>query len=252
MGSSAPACVGLGADGPAALAGLVSWVLPRARLMRSNGSRAVLSWQDSSGARLLLGLAYGRVADLLPSLAGSLTVRLDGVTHAGGPSVASVASVASPAGRWRRAPFATTLAADVEEHWFLPSGARGRVRGPASLVALGVDVRVVPEGQDAADPLLGPGSLLPYGLLADSGPAPLTRLSGSVLRAETRTVEVTGQAFTVARVLTCGLEVDVCLAVREHPELPPPGSTVLGDVVLVGSLAGRPSRRWLPHRSRRS
>jgi len=61
-------------------------------------------------------------------------------------------------------------------------------------------------------------------------------LNGVVLRSERRTTAITGQGFLVARVSTVGIEVDVCLAATDHPELLEPGQVIGGTVFLVGSL----------------
>ncbi len=240
MPCSAPACVGLDLDAPAEFAGFVSRVGPRSQVVRSSGNRAVLRWQDASGARLLLAVADGHLVDLMPSFAGRPGVRLDGVTAS--PSV----TVASAAGLWPGAPQTTTLAAELEEHWFLPGGSGQHVRGPAALVALGVDVQVLAKAPSPADSLFGPESFFPFGLFdADrsrGGPAPFAELTGTVLAAERRTVELTGRSFSVARVRTCGFEADLCLPVDGRAPPPVPGNVVTGVVYLVGSVPAKVSR----------
>ena len=67
------------------------------------------------------------------------------------------------------------------------------------------------------------------------------RLAGTVLHAERRFVELTGQQFIAARVRTVGFEVDVCLSALDHPFLPEPGQVISGWIFLVASLTRLPA-----------
>ena len=80
---------------------------------------------------------------------------------------------------------------------------------------------------------------------------PLARLSGAVVSAEVRTVELTGQEFKVARLRTAGFECDLCLASREHPELIAKGMVLSGEVFLVGRLDHPPVSTATPRGWRR-
>jgi hypothetical protein len=76
-----------------------------------------------------------------------------------------------------------------------------------------------------------------HGLFADAAQArSYARLAGPVLHADRRTVSVTGQHFTVARVHTNGFDTDICLAAADHPAIPEPGNIIAGTVFLVAAL----------------
>jgi hypothetical protein len=92
---------------------------------------------------------------------------------------------------------------------------------------------------------------MPVGLFGDGPPSPLARLSGTVLDASTRLVEVTGRSTHVARVRSAGFEADVLLAPDEHPDLPPIGGVVTGTVYLIAEmeqLVPRRRRQWFGRR----
>jgi hypothetical protein len=140
----------------------------------------------------------------------------------------------------------------------------GTVGGLACVVALGVDVTVHIDGDafaasDAS--LLGGGagareapahgveqgwprpprmaaeSFISYGVFGEPEQAQAyARLNGTVLRAQRKTVAVTGHGFVAARVRTAGFDVDVCLPADDGRELPQPGNVIAGTVFLVASL----------------
>jgi hypothetical protein len=86
-------------------------------------------------------------------------------------------------------------------------------------------------------PRVGPESFISHGLFADAAQArSYARLAGPVLHADRRTVSVTGQHFTVARVHTNGFDTDICLAAADHPAIPEPGNIIAGTVFLVAAL----------------
>jgi hypothetical protein len=255
--SSNLSCVGLAMATSRELGELVSAVLPHAVLLGHGGGVDVLRWQDSSGARLVLGIKDGQLADLLPSFAGTAGARLaglaaltDSVWHA---------DVLGEAGDQ-----VTAMAVELEQRRLLPASA-GTATFLASVTGLGVDVSVHADaGQFAASPAslldpagapageppahyrergwawpprVGPESFFSPGLFGDAGKArAYARLAGTVLRAERRTVFRTSQDFTVARVRTAGFDTDICLAAADHPATPEPGNIIAGTVFLVAAL----------------
>lgn len=247
-------CVGLGVGDRSGLQRLVNGALADARQVGVAAGVSVLRWEDPSGACLVLAVRDREVLDLLPSYAGQAGARLGGVRAANDGVV--IADVVDEAGEQ------TTLIAVALEQRRLLAFAAGPVAGPASVVALAVDVTVhadaaafaasdasllSPDSTDAGEPpvhvverglpwppRMAAESLISYGVF---GPAELAeayaRLNGTVLRAERRTVAATGGRFVVARVRTVGLDLDMCLAGVLVPE---PGNVVSGTVFLVASL----------------
>ncbi|WP_139307184.1 hypothetical protein [Micromonospora pattaloongensis] len=267
-------CIGLGVDDHAGMDRLVSIALRGAERLGQAGGVSVLRWQDPSGARLILGVRGNEVTDLLPSYAGEPGARLANVRAVNEDVV--VADVLDEDGQQ-----VTMLAAELEQRRLLP--ATGTVGGPACVVALGVDVTVWADddafaASDAS--LLGDGdepgeapphvveqgwpwpprmaaeSFISYGVFGEPEQArAYARLNGRVLRAQRKTVAVTGREFVAARVRTAGFEVDVCLPADATGEVPRAGSVIAGTVFLVASLPGvvtadgSPGKRsWLPWR----
>lgn len=257
--SSHLSCVGLAMATSRELGELVAAVLPHAVMLGHAGGVEVLRWQDSSGARLVLGVKDRQLADLLPSFAGTPGARLAGLA----PLNDSVwhADVLDKAGDQ-----VTAMAVELEQRRLLPAGA-GTTTFPASVAALGVDVTVHADaGQFAASPAslldpaaappgeppahyrergwawpprVGPESFIPDGLFAAASQArAYARLAGTVLHAERRTVTLTSQDFTVARARTAGFDTDICLAAADHPAIPEPGNIIAGTVFLVAALDG--------------
>jgi len=92
-------------------------------------------------------------------------------------------------------------------------------------------------------------SFIAYGTFAQGADAQATaRLNGTVLEASRRITAETGQAFVVARVRSGLFEIDVCLSVEEHPDVPSPGQVIGGGVLLVASIptleGTRAAKRW--------
>jgi hypothetical protein len=255
--SSNLSCVGLAMATSRELGELVSAVLPHAVLLGHSGGVDVLRWQDSSGARLLLGVKDRRLADLLPSFAGTPGAYLARLAPLNDP--VWHADVLDQAGDQ-----VTAMAVELEQHRLLPASA-GTATFRASVACLGVDVSVHADaGQFAASPAslldpaadtaseppahyrergwawpprVGPESFIPDGLFAAASQArAYARLAGTVLHAERRTVTLTSQDFTVARVRTAGFDTDLCLAAADHPAIPEPGSIIAGTVFLVAAL----------------
>ncbi|NJC83179.1 hypothetical protein [Planosporangium mesophilum] len=267
-------CVGLGVDDHAGMDRLIGIALESAESLGQAGGVSVLRWQDSSGARLIVGVRGDEVADLLPSYAGEPGARLASVRAVNEDVV--VADVVDEDGQQ-----VTMLAAELEQRRLLP--AAGTVGGLACVVALGVDVTVwadedafaasdaslLGDGDDPGEapahvveqglswpPRMAAESFISYGVFGDPEQVQAyARLNGTVLRAQRKAVAVTGQEFVVARVRTAGFEVDVCLSADDVRELPRPGNVIGGTMFLVASLpvvattdrhAGK--RSWLPWR----
>ncbi len=247
-------CVGLRVADSTGLEDLVEHALAHAQPVGGCAGVHVVAWQDSSGARLVLGLCDGGVLDLLPSFAGEPTTRLSNL-HAANEEVA-IANVTDEVGET-----VTMLAVELEERRLLPAAAQP-VEGLAAVVALGVDVRVhadagafsasdaslLTQGHDNEEPpphfaergwswppRVANESFISYGVFGEPAEAEAyARLNGTVLRAEAHTTEATGQSFTVARVRTAGFEVDMCLPAMLP--VPQPGNIIGGTVFLVASL----------------
>ena len=82
------ACIGLSVAGNDELSALVGAVRPRAKTFGRVGRVELLRWEDeSSGARLVLGIDDGRVVDLLPSLASPAVTHLADVHRANDATV---------------------------------------------------------------------------------------------------------------------------------------------------------------------
>jgi hypothetical protein len=229
--SSNLSCVGLGVTASQDLGELLSAVLPQAVPLGSGGGVEVLRWQDPSGARLVVGHKNGKVADLVPSFAGTPGARLARLA----PLNESVwsAEVLDETGEQ-----VTAMAVELEQGRLLPDRAAD---GPfeASVVALGSDVSVHRDTARfaAEQPSMAAESFISHGLFGSAESARAHAwLAGTVLRAERRIVVQTGQAFTVARVRTAGFDTDVCLAAEDHPAVPEPASIIAGTVFLVASL----------------
>lgn len=243
------ACLGLGVEDGRGLERVVQHGLAHAQAWGTRDGTSVVSWQDDSGARLVLALREGTLVDVVPSFAGTPGVLLAGLAPAGpGTADVHVADVVDTAGS-----VLTRCAVHVEQRALLDAVPWA---GQAALVALGFDVTVHADaGAFDGDPAsllggtaeradgraavrFGPESFVPTGLFTDApgtAPAPVALLHGTVLRASRRRVTLTGQEFVAARVRTAPGEVDLCLpgGVGEVR----PGNVVAGGVMLVARLA---------------
>jgi hypothetical protein len=201
----------------------------------------LLRWQDPSGVRMLFTTSSAGISRMTPSLAGDPGSVLTAVRKVNDD--VAVADVA-PDGETL-----TRMSIELEE---FPLLGGGTFAGPASVVALGIEVTVHDNADafaasdasllrgsssDSDEPLrLGAESFMPYGMFGpSSGVTATALLAGTVLRAERRTVRLTGQEFVVAHVRTVGFEADVCLP-GVGLGLPQPGNVIAGEVFLVGSL----------------
>jgi hypothetical protein len=258
-------CIGLDVADEEALDRLLDRVLPDAVELGRWGGVQVLRWEDPSGARLVLGLRRRELVEFLPSFAGAPGIRLRRLRPAG--DLVAVGDVVDDEGEQLSA-----LAAGLEEYRALEAGAVPE-EGAASLVALGVGVRVHadPEAFAADDDSLldaesardepPPGfeerggvwplrmasqSFVSYGIFAHAGGEQayaLARLAGHVEHAERRTVHLTGQTFHACRITLAGFEADVCLPATEHPDPPYPGQVLHGRAYLVLTLPTLPPQR---------
>ena len=260
-------CVGLGMTSPAGLDSLVSSVLPDTVTIGDKAGIEVLRWQDSSGARLVLGTADGAVHDLLPSFDCEPRTKLKTVRRAN-DDVVTAAVVDS-----RGEPL-TSAAFELEQHRLLPDSPIDEAS--AAVVCLGRDMTIHasrrdfeesdaslldPNSDTASDPptsaaahglkwpaRMAPQSFISYGVFGSPSDAePTARLAGLVVSAKERMNSTTGQRFVVATVDTRLIELTVCLSGTEHPSAPEPGQVVAGTGYLVASipeLEGIRRRRW--------
>ena len=252
------ACVGLDVPDVAALNALLSDIWPQTAVVAEAGGVEVRRWEDASGARSVLAMRDGHAERFMPSFAGTPCATLR--------DVFALTDEVSAADVLMDGETATRMAIELEERDLV----RGRsVAGEASIVMLGTGVEVFadegtfmrspaslltpgmePEGEPPPDlarhriawPLrVAAESIMSVGLFSSSfgGTATTTaeaRMAGTVLTAERRTVEVTGQSFVVARVRCIGFEADLCLPAPADGSVPEPGNVIAGDVFVVGSL----------------
>ena len=233
---------------------LINTAIGEAELIGSRDDWSVYRWQDPSGVRLVMSTRGNVIVDVLPSLAASPAARLADVRMVN--EDVAFADVLDADGE-----VATRLAAEVEQRRLLPDGP---VAGPASIVALGVEVTV----HDSAEAFAASDASLLGGVHVGSGPPPhfvengrpwpprvaaesfisygvfdpgeaaeaYARISGSVVSAESRVVAATGQRFVAAHVRCVGFDVDVCLPADNDTAPPAAGAVVAGTVFLVASL----------------
>lgn len=251
-------CVGLAVDGPADFRALVDELWPRAVRLESTGALQVRRFQDSSGARMVISRnAGGQLVDFVASYAGRPGV-LFGAVAALNPRVA-IASVVDQTGEQL-----TSMACELEQRHLL-AGRRTPVSGAASVVAFGVGVSthadagafaasdaslLLPPGEDSTKvpehfakygwpwpPRVAPESFISNGVFGPPEAAEAyAKIAGTVLRAEKRRTDATGQTFVVARLRTAGFEVDMCLPAAENEEPPLVGQVIAGIVSLAASM----------------
>jgi hypothetical protein len=246
-------CLGLGVASVGDLDDLVERALPRAFPVGEPEHPGMFRWQDASGARILFELEDDGIHGLVTSYAGAPGARLAQVWLANEET--AYADAVDEDGETL-----TRFAIELEQRLLL-RGTTAPAGGAASVVALGVDVRAHagPAAFEASDDslLAGPGeetdstepageigrepvrlaaeSLISYGLFGDPADSqPFARVSGTVLTVTPKRVALTGGRFTVARVRTVGMEVDLCLP-GDQRDLTV-GGVVSGTVLLVGSL----------------
>lgn len=266
-------CIGLAAGDRAEFARLIEQTLSSADLIAKVNRTSVYAWQDPSGARLVISTEDRQIVDLLPSFAGTVGALLSGVKVAN--DEVAVGKVVDDEGETM-----TMLAIELEQRRMLAGAAPAG--GAASIVALGNEVSVfadkdsfansdaslISPGKDAGDPpahvaelgmswppRMAAESFMSYGVFGPPEQAQAHAwLYGTVLTAQTRTTQLTGQSFITTRVRTVGFEVDLCLPATSA--VPEPGNIIGGHVFLVASMpsllgsdAARSSKRsWLPWR----
>jgi hypothetical protein len=250
------ACVGLAVAGVDELRSLVSRVVLFAERIGKADGIDVVRWQDPSGARLVLGLSQGDVPDLLPSFAATPSARLASIDYVS-PEVAN-AAVLDDEGEQ-----VTAMTIEFEERRLLRKPP-AVTDGIAGVTALGVAVEVfadeeafagspaslVDPDREAGEPPahyvergrtwppgMGAESFISYGVFEQGSPSAHALLSGTVLEADVRTVELTGQRFVHALVRTIGFDAHVCFPAGDTRAAPSPGAIVHGTVYLVGTMA---------------
>lgn len=251
------ACIGIDVADPDELERVGAVARERASRLGERAGRRAPRRQDDDGARLVLVVERtGRL--------GALTPSADAEPGAEPGDMTDLAEECWSAVVLQDGEKVGPLAADVERSALLAAGAGGR----AGIVALGTDVQVLPDpatveaspasladGRDDDPPArrveegwrwpprMGAESFASLGLLGPPTEATArTHLDGVVLRSRTCRNSLTGAAFHVVRVRTGSLEADVCLAVEEHRDAPPPGAVVTGTVDLVVALELPPAR----------
>jgi len=250
-------CFGFGDDLPA----LIDAVLPRVERLSLSGEDEVFAWTDeTSGARLVLGCHGVDVRWLWPTLWSPPSTLLGGLTVLGNGLV-SARVVDGAGGRLAHVLLRLEQGANLTEEMLTRTW-------PAAVVA-GGPVQVFPDadafladpssirGDPASYPTQPPEHFVARGwpwpprLSEESLEEPReaaghTRMTGTVLAADLRRNSLTGRHFTVLRVRTLGLELDVC--VPGDRQAVAVGSVVAGLVDLVGRLGaepGDPRQRWV-------
>ncbi len=261
------ACIGCDVGSRDELDELVAALLPQATVLGRSGRIDVLRWQDASGARLVFEVHAGTVESILPSydaLPGATVTELTMVDD----EVAIGDIVDSDE-------LTTKLALELEERR-LALGKRGAFAGALSVVGLGVGVHVFEDADAFAaspasllhgdaehvpappphvvefklpwPPRMAAESLISYGVFAEPHDVDAyARVNGTVLGASTRTVGHTGQSFHAVRVRTVGFDMEMCIPVSVHPNLPRTGEVIGGMVFMVGSLGQVTPRRHRLH-----
>lgn len=250
------ACVGLAVDEQAAFGDLVMQAVQDTAVIGRAGRSSLHRWEDSSGARLVLVTEQSEIVGALPSYDSGAEVNLTAVTAANEDVV--TAAVVDGDGEQL-----TSAAFELEQRLLMPK--RPLDKAVCSLTALGRSVSVhaddeafaassdslmSPDTEDDGEPpahyveqgwawppRMAAESFISYGVFGEAAQAEATaRLNGIVVASERKTNRLTGQTFIVARVRSVGFEVDLCMSIDEHPEPPPPGAVVGGEVYLVGSI----------------
>jgi hypothetical protein len=265
------ACVGLAVSDTGELRSLIRGVMPHAEKLGEADGVDVMRWQDSSGARLILGVCGHDVPDLLPSFAATPSAKLASIDFVS-------ADVAKAAVLDDENEQVTALAIEFEERRLLRRDP-AITEGVAGITALGIAVEVFPSADAFAaspasllrpegaptdppphygergwnwPPRVGSESFFSYGVFAQEQPSAHARLAGTVLDADVRTVDLTGQRFVHARVRTVGFDADVCFPADDQPP-PNVGAIVHGTVFLVGTMTRQDSQtvpgwRWFRRR----
>ena len=235
-------CIGLDVSDTDDLVRFVERVAPTVRAV--SGRVITISYIDASGARLTVGLREGDAVDMVPSFDAPLGARLSGLSILGEVATADVLEDGE---------LLTRLVGDLEQRPVLlaatESGATSRdAHWPAAVVALGTemeihadatafgssDASILAQPETGREPhRWGPTSFVSYGLFGSGDTDPYAFLAGIVLDAETRTNQMSGQVFHVARVQTAGFTASICLAASEHPVAPLTGNVVAGRCYLV-------------------
>lgn len=254
-------CVGLAVEDAAELAALLNGISSEATLLPGPDGRDAFWWSDASGASLYVTtLAEGGVDELTPAFDGGPRTSLTDPVPLQGPVVGFNVM--------EDGELATRAAFDVVRPPTSESD------GLAAVTALGVEMTVhgseaefaasdasllnaesahEPRPDDYPDGVawpvrMGTESFISFGIFGEAAAAEAyARLSGTVLDADTRVVDRTGQSFHAATVRTVGMQVTLCLAASEHPQRPRPGEIVSGIVYLVAALPAERSsrrRRW--------
>lgn len=249
-------CIGLDIADDSGLTALINAVLPRSARLGARDGVEIFRWQDSSGARLVLGVQDHAVIDFLPSFAGHPGVRVTGCRPLN-DDVAS-ADVVDEQGEQT-----TAMAFELEQRRAL--AADTPFSGLAAITALGLDVSVhasVAEFEKSRSSLMDPHadpdepppphiaergmrwplrmaaeSFISYGVFGEPEQAEAyARLNGVVLSSERRRNTLSGNEFVVSRARCVGFEVDILLDGRQVAGAPGPGSVIAGMVYLVGSI----------------
>ena len=240
MGSNL-ACIGLDVADQEGLTALIARTSRDSHRSDVAGGVTVNRWEDPSGAVLVINRRDGDLLGLLPTFGSGVGALVrDCRVFAGDLLTAE----AVDADGQRICPLL------LESPQFFRLAEQDRPwSGTAALTGLGVELAlyadaddyaaspdsIVSEGDDARR--WAPESLVCYGFFGEPEAATgHAHLSGTVLRAETRTNSLTGQKFVAAEVRTAGFEITICLPAADLPAVPQPGNVLAGTVFLIAEL----------------
>ncbi|MGN6325045.1 hypothetical protein [Pseudolysinimonas sp.] len=226
----------------------------------------VFRWEDSSGARVIMGFRGDELEDLLPSFAGDPGIRLSNCRPLNADVVA--ATVVDSDGEQT-----TSIAFELEQRRALRR--RNRWSGLASVSGFAPSAQFFASEKDfdespaslvdpSADPDQPPpphvierGIRWPYRMATESfmslavfgEPEAATadaRLNGFVRVSEVRHNSLTGRPFAVSRISCLGFEIDLLTDLAEN-SVPAPGSIFAGWVFLAASIDAFTIRRrnWI-------
>ena len=86
-------------------------------------------------------------------------------------------------------------------------------------------------------PRMASESFFSFGVFGERDAAEAgARLNGTVIASERRVNTQSGQEFTVARITSIGMAIDVCLSAKDHPTSLRVGQIISGTVFLVASI----------------
>jgi hypothetical protein len=251
------ACIGIRVDEVSDLHWLIGEIMNVAKPIQRPDGRLEYRWQDPSGSRLSFALQNGEISEFMPSFAGGTSLDLGRVIEeTDGIFVVDILD--------SRGEIATRAGVDVHDlSAFRAWAESGSAAGVAQLTAFGVHLSIHENGEyflASEESLLSPESsiedgvvsrwavesFMSFGGFGNDEPTATAHLSGTVISADRRIMELTGESFVAARVRTSSFEVDLCFPSLPDVSVPIPGNVVTGIVYLVATEVGDRSFEAVP------